>query len=375
MKRIKILFALIVCLMLAGCGKKESTTEYTEYIQREAGAPGSDWGTATTGSAKYLDGSSVLVTIYLDDVNSQWLESDEQLIADNMKAACDYLTEQGKLYGMDVNLIYDTSVDGDLAYRLSYKEAFGGSTRVKTKGDKADQLVYSVYDYIENNIDTEAILKKYNVNSIGYMVFIDGEADRCAAYCYHLRYQGYYYPEFCLINLRWNGGRNVYPDTYAHEILHIFGARDLYYTNEYDGMSRTFIDYVYENYPTDIMLGYASDVVTYSDKVTSDITKITAYYLGWQGYITELEDYPYIKSQHIATFSKSQNTAGGDFLEYTLDYRKIRSENYETEGKFGLTDDKISALISLFVVVVMLAMTLSQRHRLKKKTDFEDKKD
>ena len=376
MKKVRLILTIIICLCLAGCGKdKEEIPEYTEYTMRDAGEPGSDWGKATTGSAKYLDGSSVLVTIYLDDVNSQWLESDEQLVADNMKVACDYLTQQGKQHGKEVNLIYDTSVDGDLTYRLSYKEAFGGSTRVKTKGDKADQLVYAVYDFIENNIDTEAILEKYNVNSIGYMVFIDGEADRCAAYCYHTRYKGNYYPEFCLINLRWNGGINVYPDTYAHEILHIFGARDLYYTSEYDGMSRTFIEDVYENYPTDIMLGYAADVVTYPEKITSDVTSITAYFLGWQGYLLELEEYPYIKSQHIATFSKSQNTAGADFLEYTLDYRKIRSENYNAQGRFAITEEKISALISLVVVVSMLIMTIRQSRKLKRDSATEDNDD
>ncbi len=353
---------LILCLFLGGCKKDEQAVTYTELTQSEVGEPGSDWGKSATGSAKYLDGTSVLVTIYLDDVNSLWLESDEQLVSDNMKFACDYLAEQGKLYGKEVKLIYDTSVDSDLAYRLSYKDAFAGSTR----GDKAEQLVYSVYDYIENNIDTQAILEKYNVNSIGYMVFIDGEADRCTAYCYQLEYRDYYYNEFCLINLRWNGGRNVYPDTYAHEILHIFGARDLYYTDKYDGLSRPFIDYVYENYDTDIMLGSGTNVVAYENKITSDITDITAYYLGWLNYLYEFEEYPYIKSKYPASFSEVEKVIGVDFMDYTVEARKLRGGYYTDEGRFIMTDEKISALIALIIAIIMLACILSKSYRMKK---------
>ncbi len=352
-------------MLLTACKEEEKTITYTELTQREAGAPNSDWGSSTTGSCKYLDGTTVLVTIYLDDTSSQWLESDEQLVADNMKVACDYLTEQGKEYGKDVNLIYDTSPDGDLVYRISYKEAFAGSTR----GDKAEQLVYSVYDYIEKKIDSQAILEKYNANSIGYMVFIDGEADRCTAYCYHLRYKDYYYQEFCLINLRWNGGYEVYPDTYAHEILHLFGARDLYYTSEYSGMSKSFINYVYEEYPSDIMLGSAADIVSYRDYISSDITKITAYFLGWESYIAELEEYPYIKSQYPATFSKSENTAGASFMEYTLEFRRQRGESYEDKGGFYLSDEKISALITLVIILVTFFAGQVQRSKIKKQLE------
>ncbi len=371
MKKLKLLILFMICTLLIGCAKEEKTPIYTELTQRDAGEPYSDWGNSTTGSVKYLDGTTVLVTIYLDDVNSQWLESDEQLVADNMKVACDYLKEQGELYGKDVNIIYDTSVDGDLTYRLSYKEAFGGSTRVKAKGDKADQLVYSVYDYIENSIDAEAILKKYNANSIGYMVFIDGEADKCTAYCYHLKYKDYYYREFCLISLRWSDGTNVYPDTYAHEILHLFGAKDLYYTSEYGGMSKEFIDYVYEEYPTDIMLGFSADVTAYSDNITSDVSKITAYFLGWNGYITELEEFPYIKTNYIGSFSKSQNTKGANFLEYSLEPRKLRDGYYDNDKEAWYMDDnKISVLISLVIAILMLISMIFQGKKMKNKNNI-----
>ncbi len=373
MKKIRFILGVIICIALAGCGKKEEKAPtFTEYTKTDAGEPYSDWGKCTTGSAKYLDGDSVLVTIYLDDVNSQWLASDEKLIADNMKIACDYLKEQGKLYGKDVNLIYDTSVDGDLVYRLSYKQAFGGSTRVKAKGDKADQLVYSVYDFIENSIDTEAIMEKYNVNSIGYMVFIDGEADRCTAYCYHTKYKGQYYPEFCLMNLRWLDGDNVYPDTYAHEILHIFGAKDLYYTDEYDGTSRAFIDHVYENYPQEIMLGYGADAVAYKDSITTEISKITAYFIGWQNYITEVEEHPYIKSKYQATFSESENTQGANFIEYSVEPRQTRDR---PRYGFNMAKVQINSLISVAVGIILLISVFIKNDRLKKTLVAEDDED
>lgn len=357
-------------MLLCGC-KKEEEPRYTTYTQREAGAPNSDWGMSTTGSVKYLDGTTVLVTIYLDDVDSLWLDSDEQLVADNVKTACDYLTEEGKKYGKDVKLIYDTSEGSDLVYRISYKEAFAGSTQVKREGDKTEKLVYAVYDYVEHKIDSEALLEKYNANSIGYMVFIDGEADKCTAYCYHTKYKEYFYHEFCLINIRWTGGYEVYPDTYAHEILHLFGARDLYYTNEYDGTSKSFIDYVYEEYSKDIMLGNATDVVAYEDAIVSEITDITAYYLGWTNYITELEEYPYIKSEYIASFSASSNTQGANFIEYNLTPRKARGGSYADSQSSKLSYSKISSLIMAVLMTIILVRFIIINHREKKLMEAE----
>ncbi len=364
-KCLNILVVFLLCISLVGCKEEEKEYKYTELTQRDDGEPYSRWRNTTTGSAKYLDETSVLVTIYLDDVNSLWLEDDVQLVADNMKVACDYLVEEGKRYGKEVNLIYDTSPDGDLAYRISYGEAFAGSTRVIKDGDDTDKLVYAIDQYIKHNIDSKAILEKYNSNSIGYIIFIDGEADKCTAYSYHTHYKDYYYEEFCLINLRWNYGGNVYPDTYAHEIMHLFGARDLYYTDVYDGASRQFIEHAYEEYPTDIMLGYSADVHSYEDYIEQDITDISAYYLGWMDYIPEIDMFPYIKSEYVASFSESKNTAGGNFMEYRLPSRKITSGKYEESNNIQ-QNEKISMLILLFIAVVMLIRFIIIEYKSKK---------
>jgi len=41
--------------------------------------------------------------------------------------------------------------------------------------------------------------------------------------------------------------------TYAHEILHLFGARDLYMTSITDGISSALVRHVGKKYPNDIM--------------------------------------------------------------------------------------------------------------------------
>lgn len=365
MKRFKIVLVLLVCMLLGGC-KKEEETNYTQLTQKDAGEPYSNWGYMSTGSARYLDGTSVLVTIYLDDTNSQWLESDEELVANNVKVACDYIIEEGKRYGKDVKLIYDTSVDGELTYRISYKEAFSGRTEATAKGDKTDKLVYSMYDYIENKIDTEAILKKYNANSIGYMVFIDGEADACTAYCYNPGYKRNFYEEFCLINLRWTGGENVNPDTYAHEILHLFGARDLYYTSEYHGISKNFVEHVYNEHSKDIMLGYAADVFSYSDTIEAEVSDITAYFLGWTDDISELDEFPYIKTKYSASFTKAEGTEGVNFLEFDPPARKQRGEEGDNLKNAMISSELVSAIVIGAFAIFALIRFVVVEHREKK---------
>ena len=54
------------------------------------------WELGTTGSAKYLDGSTVFVCIFLEDMGASWTEEEKQQVEDNLEVACDFLVEEGE---------------------------------------------------------------------------------------------------------------------------------------------------------------------------------------------------------------------------------------------------------------------------------------
>ncbi len=363
MRKIRLVVIFLLCITFL-CSCKESNYSNDELTARNAGASYSDWEEGTTGSVKYLDGSTVLVSIFLEDKNALWTSNDEDLVYDNLDIACDYLAEEGKRYGKDVNLIYDTEKNSDLKYYLNYNKAFPGSTNSDT--DEVYDFVNFVYEYIYDEISVEDIMKKYKVNSVGFLIFIDGEADAATAYNYHYGPANYYYEELAFINLRWDEDRNVNPDTYAHEILHMFGARDLYYTDAGDGISREFVDYVAEEYSKDIMLGNATKGVSWKNKITSQVTDITAYFIGWKDYISEVDRFPEIKTRYPASFIQpDENTR--EYEEYTLESRKME-EDYFIKFIFGKILE--IAVFIFFVVSIIRDFIRDKKRRELLKTQY-----
>ena len=73
----------------------------------------------------------------------------------------------------------------------------------------------------------------------------------------------------------------VNPSTVAHEILHAFGASDLYQNTDYlYNISQEYIDFINENELNDIMRCPETGDAGNYDSINSEISDITAYYVG-----------------------------------------------------------------------------------------------
>ena len=228
-------------------------------------------------------------------------------------------------------MIYSFEEDSDLCYELYYSKYFPGQCSPSDENENKDTELWDMYDYvmdyIHNDIPSLEIMEKYNTDSIGYLIFVDGESTNASAYCYYHDYSTYY-EEIAFIPLRWSEEGTVNPDTYAHEILHLFGARDLYTTKKISGITKDFVIYAGEEYPEDIMLGYATDGVSWEDSISAEISKLTAYFIGWNNYIYELEEFPSIKTEYKASFYNKQNPPG-NYEEYSLRGRKTDEDTYK----------------------------------------------
>lgn len=341
MRTVIVLCMIMLAGILSACGSKK------ELTAREAGVPYSDWGRSMTGSAKYLDGDTVLVSIFLEDKDALWTSADRELVADNMDIAVEYLRDEGERYGKRVNLIYDLEEHPDLEYHMEYKKPFPGTAQVNNDNDRKDELIYNIYDYLENEIPIQDIMEKYQVNSIGFLVFIDSEAEEALTYHYLAENEGWYYTEMCCINLRWKStGENVKAETYAHEILHLFGARDLYCSNMY-GISREFVDYVAKEYPNDIMLGHARKGVSWKRSISADITDITAYSLGWKLSVPETKQFPDI----AMTYSAVASAVTPNYVPYELSGRTISGKRFIQ--KTALVVFQLIILITILIRVII----------------------
>lgn len=291
---------LLICLFLTAvtlCG-------YQHF------APSADWTTSPTGSAKYLDGSTVLVSLFIEDPSSSWTDSKKEIVMSKMDLANDFLVSEGNSYGKSVNLIYNIYEHPDLAYTVSYSETIDDSNR------SSYHLLEYITRYIDNTIPTQEILANYNVDSIAYMCFLD-KSGVSYTFPYYEGDSDLYYYETCYMFLKCDGDYEP-PAVYAHEMLHLFGARDLYSTNQADGITKEFVQHIEQDYPNEIMLTtYDENWNNVQEYVSNEITDITAYYIGWLDEIPELETYPSIYYPYPASFGDVNDTTG-NYTDYTV---------------------------------------------------------
>ena len=88
----------------------------------------------------------------------------------------------------------------------------------------------------------------------------------------------FYYEYSCLYKTdAYTDGEAESPATYAHEILHLFGAPDLYEGSSDPYVDEALVSYVADTYPGDIMLStYEDDGSSRFDAITKEISPLTA---------------------------------------------------------------------------------------------------
>jgi len=148
-----------------------------------------------------------------------------------------------------------------------------------------------IYTLIENNVPYIELAEKYATDNIAYVLYISGDGFPNAAW-YAVGYpglvDGYDIEKDYHENAR---VYNWYPvHSLTHEIMHLFGAPDLYAGSEFEGNGITaeLLDYAKAKYPYDVMISTANED-TYD---LLEISPLTAYRIGWIDDIPELRMFP-----------------------------------------------------------------------------------
>ena len=234
--------------------RKTSQTQATQPTSSESSQEAVKPYDGFLGSARSLDGTTVVFSIFASDLSVQWDEN-SQTDAETMKDTLDnlwrgtsYLTEQVANFDKTASFIYDWEKDPDLRYTASFDDYL-----VTEYGDKYDLQ----RDWVVANIDTDAVKARYHADVKFDDVFITP------------------------------------PSTYAHEIMHCFGAHDLYYANAY--ISQEYVDYCKKTGSNDIMY-----TVNDGKWIINDFTELDAYYVGLTDHCDEVEKWGLAKSEHLA---------------------------------------------------------------------------
>ena len=240
------------------------------------------FGENKEGSAISIQGTTGIVTFYATDEVTTWNKTDIIETQTRLSIACDYLKEQTANYGWSSEFIINKS-------DLMYYESFSTTLSNLTPNE--------IYDEIENWINTDAnseyLISKYNLDNIVYLVVLNAPGISYATPHYvEDEEQNYYECVFLYLFDENTPDKYETPAAFAHEILHLFGAIDLYDGNN-NTISDELIDYIEENYRNDIMYTtFEKGYISNQNLITNEITDITAYELGLIEYIDEIEDFP-----------------------------------------------------------------------------------
>lgn len=257
-------------------------------------------GFGTLGTSGMLDGTTAIVSIFVSDRTTEWnfssAEDKEMLehIDHSLDVATKWITRESHKYDRDAQFIYDWGHYPQLRYEADLS---------------ADFLCYDDYwdwytcswEYIYENIDSISLKEELGVDNIAYMIFLNSDIDSELGSYSRGWYEGILYPyEISFIHVQGQGFLTS-AGTYAHELLHLFGAPDLYMASS-GQTTDEFAAYLDSIDSNDIMYTCYDPIYgyLYYDVVVNEITDVTAYYLGWVDESALVAEWGLGESQHFA---------------------------------------------------------------------------
>lgn len=226
------------------------------------------------GSAKYLEGRTVFYSLFVDTPDKDWQQEERESALEELAIATDYLTEAALDYQREVEFVYDwqehPNLTGNVAVDFSILDydAFEGV------------LKEEINRWVEEQVDYEDCMQQYGAEGMAMLIFVNNPG-----ISYSLVFDGMDNPKETIILFA-----KEQPAVYAHEILHVFGAHDLYDGEEY---SAGVTSYVKQHYPLEIMYTVRDGQGrARQNEIVNVISPITAYQLGWLEDIPELEQFP-----------------------------------------------------------------------------------
>ena len=235
---------------------------------------------STHGSCKSIDGTTVIVTIFVDDPYHQWdwnARSEDASsyfrIRERMSTAVNWLTSQAARYHAQAVFYWDWH---DLPYLYNWY----------TSSNNIRDLEYTyaeLREYITDNIPLHSIKEYYRADNVLFLALYNQDiTDTVRGVSFALDFWEYASDDQAY-EILWimdeDNGLTVSAAGLAHEIMHCFGAVDLYEGSEYT--TAPYLKHLKSINSKDIM--YTIDYST-PDHIGETFSELDAYYMGLCSY-------------------------------------------------------------------------------------------
>ena len=263
------------------------------------------WMERRQGSVGFITDRTLLLSVYLEEPDYHWTEEEIQVTNRVKKIAYSFLEKELKeKYNTEIQLLYDVEENPDLLFHMKVEENI--PVYVTTEQERE---IDDLEDAWIATLPVCELMEKYEADSVGFLFFVAHEG--CSYSSMHFIDDGVKtWDESCLLYLRDMYSKTLEyetPAVYAHELLHLYGAEDLY--TDADVFSKDTYKKAQEQFAGDLMIN-TYDVINgkytiYSDSVRQVITPLTAYLIGVPGVEYPLEGTTELVKEEVGCFSGS----------------------------------------------------------------------
>jgi len=220
------------------------------------------------GSAFELRGTIHILIYFITDPNNNW-EYDEKIqMLHKLDASNRWLTHQAKKYGATVQFRYTN-------YDLHKDVEFAHLVPGKGTGEENVEIVSSIIHKTSSLSPLELLRRATSHPTIDQAIVLAIAKGKGTSYSMpyrnHLNKEKYFFEGAIIYEHYWSG-QELAASTFTHEILHLFGAWDLYNTYAQTAEKESKAK---ELFPNSIMLRTAYDITTLN------IDSLTAWRIGW----------------------------------------------------------------------------------------------
>lgn len=227
------------------------------------------------GSCDYIDGVTVLVSIFVSDPIYDWnfdRKADKESydhIYWRLKTASDWLTDQAHRYRASPRIVWDWYNQKYLYYE------FKCSRRIDSQEYSYKELRNFIYDHV----NLPMIKEYYHADNVIFLAYYNQTGkDKQAAYAWAWDFDPNAGNSYAL-EIIWapdeDNNLQISAAGLAHEMMHCFGAVDLYRAS--NEVPQSYVDHLKKIKSNDIM--YTIDYKT-PDTIGEEFTDLDAYYLG-----------------------------------------------------------------------------------------------
>jgi hypothetical protein len=255
-------FAILALTALAAVALFFSTSA-AQVPEKARGLKTNQATKRNNGSAGMLTGSVCLFNLFVNDRDSTWTRQERDAVRARMETAADFIALHARKYKKTLTIV-QAYKDG-----LRYEPGLPTDMFVSPAWTEG---VLKLTGAASGNELVEQVKKKHQVEHVLLVIHVNKKATSYAL-SYYDNIDPVYTAERVVCFNRYGDGRQSAAATYAHEILHGFGAGELYFPFD-EGDSRKKLGR--SLFPDDVM-----------QRVDYDITRLnigayTAYRVGWR---------------------------------------------------------------------------------------------